>query len=563
MIYKNNFKFKDTMRKKVISILLAAMMLGTTACGNAEKGGESTDSVESNEERDTTAEGILSRDYSESMEITYASPQVDSSLDYNHGNEYYSWWTDTFNVTWDITALTWENWIPNVTTWASADDLPDWTIFNFNSADAVSYAEQGLVMKWPENWREKYPNLAKVADYSPANAYYEEALGGMYYFFRPAYANNFPADTITEHTSIYLRKDWAEQAGYDLSANIEKNSMTLSEFMDYLRAVKNAGIVEYPWYATNIYVGMGVDRTSEGSGCLQSAFQMNADGQYVWSPGQEDSGIKESLAVMKEAYDEGLLYPEFYTIQSGDDLGHFYAAGDSAALLYSTNVESLLDVANKMEENLGVDFESQVAVFVLTDDNGVEHESPSLNYFGASMLSPHMSEEKLDRILTMWDYSATEEGQLRIRLGEQGTDWDYDENGEIVNLLADTEYKNAATKYTNLYPLTGCMTVLGDDFALIEPSIPTFAKETTANLFITRSNATNAKDKEIDYDIMSYSSPNAAQASLNYYEEYANIIAQAGDFDSNYAQWVADKSPMTQPVADDMNTYKASLTSAE
>lgn len=558
---------KRRLFKAGTALVLAASMLSLTACGGSETAetvssetASSTSAEADDASRDSSAEGILSRDFSEHMDITYASPQVESGLDYNTGNEYYAWWTDTFNVTWDITALTWENWISNVRTWASTDDLPDWTVFNFVAADAISYAEQGLVMKWPEDWKEKYPNLAKAAEYSPANAYYEEALGGMYYFFRPTFANNFPAEEITEHTSIYLRKDWAEQAGYDLSEMDESSTITLSQFVDYLRAVKEAGIVEYPWYSTNTYVGMAVDRTSEGSGCLQTAFQPNADGEYVWSPGDENSGIKESLAIVKEAYDEGLLYPEFYTLQSAEDLGHFATAGDSAALVYSTDVGNLTKINDMFSENLGVDFKTQVGVYVLTDDNGVEHEAKSLNYWGASMLSPHMSEEKLDRILTMWDYSCTEEGQLRIRMGEQGTDWDYDESGNLVNLLADTEYGDAATKYTNLYPLTGCMTILGDDFSLIDPSQDSDLQELICNLYTARSDATNAKEKELDDVGMSYASPNAAQATFTYWDEYSNLITQSGDFSANYDQWVADKSPMTQRVVDDMNEYAAGLT---
>ena len=50
---------------------------------------------------------------------------------------------------------------------------------------------------------------------------------------------------------------------------------------------------------------------------------------YHWGPAEEETGVKEALRQIKEAYDTGLLYPEFYTLQDPDDIGHFYAAGDA------------------------------------------------------------------------------------------------------------------------------------------------------------------------------------------------------------------------------------------
>ena len=94
----------------------------------------------------------------------------------------------------------------------------------------------------------------------------------MYYFFRPVFANNFPEDTpITNHISMFMRTDMAEEAGYDLSANIESGTISLTEFIAYCQAIKDAGIVEYPWYNTSGYVGNVLDLVTEASGVMQSS----------------------------------------------------------------------------------------------------------------------------------------------------------------------------------------------------------------------------------------------------------------------------------------------------
>ena len=153
---------------------------------------------------DVTAEDILAKDFSDKIKISFAGIQVTDGLDYNHGNDYYSWWTDTFNVEWDVTSLTFENWIERMNIWINADDLPDWSVWNFNPGDAANYVDQGLIKELPADWKEKYPNLAAAASCTAANAYYENLYGGTYFLFRPVFANKFPeeADTNTSHITV-------------------------------------------------------------------------------------------------------------------------------------------------------------------------------------------------------------------------------------------------------------------------------------------------------------------------------------------------------------------------
>ncbi len=550
-------------------VLCLALLFSLAACGGGSPAGND-DKVQSTEKEsqkdkadvgtdagaagsDITAEEILARDFSEPVNVTFAGVQVTDGLDYNHGNEYYSWWTDTFNVEWDITSLTFDNWTERMNTWINADDLPDWSVWNFNAGDAQNYVDQGLVKQMPEDWREKYPNLAKASEYCDANAYYEDLYGGMYYFFRPAFASNFPADVITNHISVFLRTDFAEQAGYDLSENISSGTITLSQFMDYLRAVKKAGICEYPWYNTSQYVGNTLDLCSEAAGAMQNVYYKGKDGKYHWGPAEEETGIKETLTVIKEAYDEGLLYPEFYTLQDPDDIGHFYAAGDAAAVLYTGMAAWFDRFDNYMQENLGLSYWDTSVTLVLTDDDGIAHGDPNTNYWACNILSPNIDDATLDRILTIWDYGCTEEGQLRIRLGIPGVDWDYAEDGTIVNLLADTEYGSADVKYTSQYPILGNMFILSDDYSFINPSFTEAARKRVAELYQIRAGVTSIKGEEIDWDLASYSSQAMNLASMTYYDEYANLITKSGDFSTNYDQWVSDKLKMVQPVLDDLN----------
>ena len=576
------------MMKKILALLLAlVLVMGLMACGSDEKPAdnkpaatdEKQEDAKADEEEaaepaepetqgeaagnadsgvvaadtDVKAEDILARDFSEHMDISFAGVQVRDALNYNDDNDYYKMWSERFNITYDVTSLPFESWVERLNTWINADDLPDWSVWNFNAGDAINYAEQGLVKRMPDDWREKYPNLAAAANCCEANAFYEKQLGGMYYFFRPVFATNYPADVITSHMSVWIRTDWAEQAGYDLSKNLDSVSITVSEFFDYCRAVKDAGITEYPWFNTASNVGVFLGNTTDHDGVVGNAYYLGEDGKYHWGPAEEESGVKARLKQIKQAYDDGLLYKEFYTLNSGDDKGRFYAKGDAAAIVAEGMAVDMDRCETEMQTNLDMSYWDNAVTLVLTDDNGIAHGDPSQNFWCCNIISPNISDEKLERILTMWDYGCTEQGQLEIRLGIEGVDWEKNEDGSVTNLLVDTEWGNADTKYTSTYPIYGNMFILSDDFSFVNPSFTQKARDRVAVLYLTRAAIASQRGKNVNWDLASYSSQELNLASMTYADEYANLITQEGDFDENYDKWVEDKMPLIQPVLDDLN----------
>lgn len=121
-------------------------------------------------------------------------------------------------------------------------------------------------------------------------------------------------------------------------------------------------------------------------------------------------------------------------------------------------------------------------------------------------------------------------------------------------MLADTQWESPDVKYTSTYPITGNMFILSDDYSFINPSFDQKSKDRVTQLYTIRAEVTSIKDEAIDWDLASYSSQALNLASMTYADEYANLITKAGDFDSNYDQWVKDKLQMIQPVLDDLNS---------
>ena len=99
----------------------------------------------------------------------------------------------------------------------------------------------------------------------------------------------------------------------------------------------------------------------------------------------------------------------------------------------------------------------------------------------------------------------------------------------------------------------GNMFILSDDFSFVSPSFTQTARDKVAHNYQVRSDISSSKGKNVDWDLKSYSSQAMNVATMTYADEYANIITKAGDFDTNYDQWVSDKMQMIQPVLDELN----------
>ncbi len=569
--------------KKILALLLAAVMvMALASCGSsgssdtkpagttsapAQSEAEKTEPAktepaqteeaqQSSEEAGSSAEygspeEILSRDFSKPFKIEYAGVQLQDGNDNNHGNAYDDWWSNTFNVEWDATSLTFENWTQRMNTWLNADDIPEWCVWNFNAGDAINYVDQGIILKLPDGWKEKYPNLAASQELVPAAKYYEELLGGTYFIFRPIYATNFPADIITSHYAVNLRVDWAEKAGYDLSKNIESNQITLDEFIAYNQAVKDAGIVEYPFVGTTSHFISLAGMCSEHDGASMTAFYKGEDGKYHWGPAEESSGIKANLLKLKAMYDAGLVYPEFYTILNDDDQQYFNTAG-TAASICGNGMAVLMDRNTRyMKENLDLDYWKVGVELILTDENGKHHGDINDNFWGCNIISPYIDEDKLERLLTIWDFDCTEYGQMCVRMGIPETDWTYDADGNLVNLL---EGGIGITEKYDVVPIIyGNMVVLSDDFGFVNPAFDERARARIKELMIQRAGITTAREKTKDWNLASYSSQALNLATMTYADEYANLITTSGDFSENYDKWVKEKMALIQPVLDDLN----------
>lgn len=225
--------------KKLLALILAgATALSLAACGNTAgnesgAGGETAQENQASSEEGEPAEGKNEESqYDETRNISIAV--LDNVTEEEWKNDYHQYFMDKFNIQWDYNYVEWGSWQEKLRVWINSGDLPDVSIWDYNYTDAENYVNQGLLYRFPDDWKERWPNAAMAYEASPLNVELEERFGGTYVMLRPIFVYHAQTDPIVNQIGVIgIRKDWAQEVGFEL-----KDAYTMEETLEYARLVK-------------------------------------------------------------------------------------------------------------------------------------------------------------------------------------------------------------------------------------------------------------------------------------------------------------------------------------
>lgn len=228
--------------------------------------------------------------------LTISFGALDNLTEEQWGTEFHQFFMDKFNIEWDFNYIEWASWDEMMRVWINSGDLPDVSIWNYNYTDAENYSKQGLLYKFPDDWKERWPNAAMAYEASPLNTQLEEKFGGTYVMLRPTYVYHAQTDPIVNQIGVIgIRKDWAEAVGFEI-----KDAYTVDEILEFARLVKeqdpgNLGsslipICFDPANALTCFVSSN-SRHSR----IETAFYKDENGEYQWGPA--DESVLETLKI--------------------------------------------------------------------------------------------------------------------------------------------------------------------------------------------------------------------------------------------------------------------------
>jgi putative aldouronate transport system substrate-binding protein len=529
-------------------LLSAALLVGMTACA----GGTASPAEASG--GDATPESSGEKTYDEKVTITYATVQARQGYDYNNGDPYATFMSEKFNYELEVAALGWDNWTEQLRVWISSQDMPDVAVYNYGHAEAAGFAEQGLVKRFPDDWKERWPNTAAEYARTGIGPVAEEQMGGTYYVPRALYNENQPGDPIAGHQSLHFRKDWAEAVGMEV-----KNNYTIDEVMEMARLIKDqdpGGVGENLIPITGT-PGNNNDLFIQTVSTNYDEFYKDTDGVYKWGPASPDT--LKGLQIYYEAFSTGLLDPEFYILNAEEDRAKFETTGVAAMLMDQLPTAEIGNRRVKFATDTGLDADAVEGFAVMLDSDGNYHRRGAINFWGTICFSPNVSDEVFERWMDVMDYNATPEGYAGSVMGLWDVDFKQNEDGSYESLLPEGTIlvgEPGESKYPSMGYILGS-TICWDDFAFVNPNIDLKYRDEARALYKVRNEQSTPETfAPVNWELYTYDSPNKRRVSYEFSTEFANLVTSATsaeDLAQRHSVWVEEQNPIIQPVLDELN----------
>lgn len=426
--------------KKLGALLLVFAVVTVFACGCGSGGGNTTESqstAPTSSVQSTASAAPTEEDpYKDPQQLSIAIWGADSATsDIMAKDEIYQNMCKKFNITVTPVALNWNDYSQKIQVWATSGQLPD--IFSIDAVGTLYYhnwISQGVVKALPSDLSQ-YPNLQKYLDTSDIDALKQD--GSLYCIPRKSYPS---LDYSAQDRLVFYRWDWAQAAG------ITREPDTWEDFKEMLKAIiaKDPEGKKTVGLTVNNVVQIGgffwtyaaPAATSDGSG---SDFKwIKEDGRYI--PAVFSRGALESLKNMRDMYDQGLIDKNIATIK-GDEANDKFVAGKAAALLISGGFRSLygnIEINKWQKVNPDkkiIDCVRALKPLLNSNGDGNRYHCVFKTYWSESYFNAKIDDKKMDRIMRIYDYLVSDEGQDLKNYGIK--DVDYKKDGEKYVVIDD------------------------------------------------------------------------------------------------------------------------------
>ncbi|MEG1891314.1 MAG: hypothetical protein RR301_07850 [Clostridia bacterium] len=500
----------------------------------------------------SSAETITAGNYENRITFSATSINLPENVSFMDDDVYRAF-DKKFNFAYDLINITWETWDERDRLWITSGDMPDMLFWNFYPKDYKNYSEQGLVKALPDDLETKYPNLAAamkktgISDYLKA----KDPENKLYMIPNVIYLNppTKTTDLVLDPKVVYYRKDWATKVGITVG-----DTMTVQQLAELAQAFiekdpggngagATIGLSAVPSAIDAIFV--------QTYNAFFNQFHKDESGKYVWG-GFEDAtlaGVKN----LKKYYDMGIIDHDYYAFKGKEHYEKFdsgiagmFMDGASAA-----NVNERFNAFGRA--NPGIDPASAIGLATVISDDGVYRgEQNVINYWAGLLFNPDIEDEKLDRILSILDYTATEEGQRLIHCGIEGRDFTID--GDILAITRAKDENGNFVNIADLYPSYNFFftkAVLPDDWSARDLSLPAVVREMAVNMYLVKEQ--KAQLVEPDYDIVLFNGEKKLKFALRIDDLITEMILSGEDIDAKWQTFIADNSANVQGVLDEVN----------
>ncbi|WP_314586002.1 extracellular solute-binding protein [Paenibacillus terrigena] len=433
-----------------------------------------------------------------------------------------------FNITFKPIQVSQTDYEEKFKVWAASDHFPDLFAHSLVINSPGIYADwikQDLIRPLPSDLS-KYPNVYKVAQIPDTLALRREKK--LYMLPRIAYPTN---DLWMMERVVFVRKDWMDQLHRIDPRNFEEFSSLLESFTK--DDPDGNGLQDT--------VGLTAASINYLSWVFSPTFPQFAANQWVqedsqWIPYYASQKMEQVASQFRQLYESGGLDPNFFLMKEDDALNKF-TQGKAGAFAYKGTPESMSKVValwNKYNPNQ--DFYDAVKILHLwpsEDGNRYFYVAPT--YWTESYFSAKVSDEKMDRILQLYDYLLSPEGKKLMQYGIKGKD--YVESSDQIVITRPREASGQPVSIQKLYPSTNTLHSLASwglerTYRLDEMNKINYGERNIlACLEEMRWLLNNARATPFKYSIISLSTPHKdnISAAINPLEDLTEVALSKDD----------------------------------
>lgn len=407
--------------------------------------------------------------YEKHLDLSLAYWDIDKALENRENDKVIKTIEEKFNVTIKPANITWDDYYQKIDLWANTGTLPDVFVGAFRTeASFFQRVAEGLLHEIPQDLS-KYPNLEKYMD-SPAKetCQIDEKT---YCIFRQTYSEQ--AETVKDRTILY-RWDLAQKAG------ITKEPETWDEFREMILAImKNdsdgIGIQGMTTKGYNMLIGplftYSMPLAATGGAGFYWIEQEEGYIPALFAGEELGSNALPTWYMIREMYQEGTIEEDIF-LTTTSQAEEKFLMGRNAAICIDGGISSA-----KTYENIGrywkeihgrEFFEDVKALNIMQDVNGVPTYTVWDYAWSETYINAKVDEDKLDRILAIYDYLLSEEGIILSHFGVEGETYSLNQNGTIkliseekpsdvypsINMFSSLVCWNYGNEAAYRYPIT-------------------------------------------------------------------------------------------------------------
>ncbi|MCD7751638.1 MAG: substrate-binding domain-containing protein [Lachnospiraceae bacterium] len=423
---------RDFMKGMMVGGVAAASAGVLTACGSSSSesaSGNSGSGSESTAGRQTITWSVIDQNAGNNNVGDYAEEIMQDIQDYVGHDLELTWVSNDALTEKNSLYMASPKTMPQIMSWGG-------TV----TGDVVSAANNGAFVDlnnyvWDET---KYPNLSQMAQSVADNLTVNGQLIAI------------PRTRVVGRYGLSYRQDWAEKLGVELP---DDGSATPDDVYAMLEAFTNE---DPDGNGSNDTIGMEMTSYTGPFDIIQTWFGCGngwaeVDGQLV--PVWMQDEYFEAVEYMKKIFENGLM-PADFVDRPTDSWSDGCKKGDNGVFI------DVLDSGKRIWQYFAAD-DTWTASVVNPEENATMvlygavngHTLATAGYNGFFTLSATTcdTDEKIEAALTVLDKLNDAEMLIITQYGLEGVNWEYDENGYLVD--TDTENDSLAGNYKGLNQL--------------------------------------------------------------------------------------------------------------